>query len=516
MTRRLALCVALVLAFSAVWAGPFGFFGRGADDGSPTVCSLFPRTGWTGDTIHILGRNFGETVEANLVMFGDLEAEVVEARSGHLKVTVPGGLTDGEEYDVTVTVGELTSSARSFKAVEPGPPVIEEIRPESGPVGTCVKLYGENLGNYGSDVTVLFGATETSGTSWGRKVYFYVPDVAPQEDVPVQVKLSEELVSNEVLFTVTETPAPVIEEIDPPRAPAGRLVMIRGENLAPGSGCCRRGWFRMWNKPEDEEDGERSVTVTFDGTDARILANSRSRILVVVPAGLVPQGQEEAEVTVVVTVGDQTAEAPFTVVATPPPVVESIEPDSGTVGTKVTIRGENLGGHFAEVEVLFDDTPAARVWSGWWRSSICAVVPAELAAGEHVVTVKVDGVVAEPAEGATALTFTVEALPVPVIESIEPGSGPVGSRVVIRGENLGSRYLEPTVMFGDVPAEEAWVSRAWRCLSHWGRHGDGEGSVIVVVVPDGLTAGDTVPVTVAVGDAVSEPVDFTVTAENDQ
>lgn len=505
MVRRIAVLFGVLVAGSLLQASP------------PQIRALFPEKGSPGDLVTILGKGFSYKEEQDIVKFGTgetaVQAEVRRATSYSICAVVPN--LDPAEYPVTVTVKtdtteETSQEQISFTVVKAEPPAIEEILPESGPAGTSVKIIGQNLGHFGNKVTVLFGTIETAGTSWWNAIYTRVPEAAPLGETQVSVKIGD-MTSNSVPFTVTEPPPPVIDEIHPVSGPAGTLVRIYGENLSSRS---RSAWFGFGQSNFKWMGGNGAVTqakVLFGTAEAKIVYCSSHEIGAVVPVVEIPEGQTEVQVDVTVVVGTRPPSnaVKFTVTEAPAPVVESLSPATGPVGTRIVIKGENLGGHYAEQEVLFDQTPATHVCSGYHGTSLFAMVPEGLEVGkQYAVTVKVNGVLATLAEGASPLLFTVEALPTPVIESIDPTSGPVGTYVKIVGQNLGAMNLHTKVFFGDVEASRVYAHPLWEGFTM----GDSENKwVIVAAVPAGLAAG-AVKVKVTIGGIASNEVDFEVTA----
>lgn len=87
---------------------------------APVVTEVTPTSGLEGEEFTIIGRNFSATADENVVMFGETQLPIIELNttefSTHLALTVavPEGATLGE-YEVTVTVGDLTSKPFTFK-----------------------------------------------------------------------------------------------------------------------------------------------------------------------------------------------------------------------------------------------------------------------------------------------------------------------------------------------------------------------------------------------------------------
>jgi len=75
----------------------------------PAITSFAPLTGPVGATITINGSHFSATASSNVVYFGAVQAPVVSATTGALKVTVPAGATYGF---VTVQTRNLAGVSR--------------------------------------------------------------------------------------------------------------------------------------------------------------------------------------------------------------------------------------------------------------------------------------------------------------------------------------------------------------------------------------------------------------------
>jgi hypothetical protein len=107
-------------------------------------------------------------------------------------------------------------------------------------------------------------------------------------------------------------------------------------------------------------------------------------------------------------------------IVTPAPTVTSFTPATGPVGTSVTVTGANFTG---ATSVTFNGTAAAS-FSVVSATQITATVPAGATTGPIVVTTP-------PGVGTSLTDFFV--VPVPVITSFTPTTGPVGTVVTVAG-----------------------------------------------------------------------------------
>ena len=158
------------------------------------------------------------------------------------------------------------------------------------------------------------------------------------------------------------------------------------------------------------------------------------------------------------------------------PIITNLSPLSGPVGTLVTVTGENFGGSQDGSTVTINDLPQEIV--SWSDAEISITVVEGTTTGPVIVTV-----------GGQASNddkiFTVISPTAPVITSISPSIGPVGTPVTITGENFGDSQDGSTVTFNGV---DAGVASCWT------------NTKILIIVPPGATTG---PVVVTVGGQAS-------------
>ncbi|HHL31813.1 MAG TPA: hypothetical protein ENJ41_04445, partial [Oceanospirillales bacterium] len=183
--------------------------------------------------------------------------------------------------------------------------------------------------------------------------------------------------------------------------------------------------------------------------------------------------------------------------ATNSPVIDTISPTTGPVGTSGSLIGnnfcyENCGLHISNypgISVTFNGTPVIDAWVN--PTVILFEVPEGATSGPVVVTTQTGS--------ATAPVDFIVQKP-PIIEAISPSSGPVGTTGSLSGsnfcyENCGlhiSNYPNISVTFNGTPVTDAWILP----------------TVILFYVPEGATSGPVVLTTPA-GSATA-PVDFLV------
>jgi hypothetical protein len=154
--------------------------------------------------------------------------------------------------------------------------------------------------------------------------------------------------------------APVITEIGPEAAFPGQKVVIYGKNFSSAAA---------------------KNAVSFNGVAATVTATTTLAITTTVP-----EGATSGEVTV--STNNLTSEGfPFTVTEPVIPVITSLDPVTGKVGTTVTITGTDFSTTPGKNIVSFNGTEANVTASS--ATSITTIVPAGATTGP--VTVTVDG-----------------------------------------------------------------------------------------------------------------------------
>ncbi|MBN1421118.1 MAG: IPT/TIG domain-containing protein [Planctomycetes bacterium] len=365
--------------------------------GVPEIEAIEPVEGYPGTPVTITGTNFGRLLSRVTVKLG--EAETMGCVwGGRIYARVPRDLPAGE-VSVTVIVGDAESNVVSFTVKAFPDPVIADIVPAEGPVGTIVKISGENFTTVGcrcGELMVLFGEAEARVLYRRSDVIAAVvpAGLVPDTTVDVTVDVDGRVAVLEDGFTVTPPPPPSIESIAPDHGTPGTIVRIEGQNLGG---------------PDSE------VVVTFAGGEAaeKVRVNTRGTVILAV----VPVGAETGAIAVTVDGADATAPeggVVFTVDPIPQPVIDEIAPAEGPVGTRVVIEGSNFSAGVLKPSVTFGGIEAkAYLRPGWsWgrhpvAPAIVAIVPEGLEPGETPVdvVVTVGDVASDPG------AFTVTAPP---------------------------------------------------------------------------------------------------------
>ena len=164
------------------------------------------------------------------------------------------------------------------------------------------------------------------------------------------------------------------------------------------------------------------------------------------------------------------------------PLVTSLAPVAGPVGTSVNVNGTSFGATQGTSTITFNGTPPASITS-WSNTQIVAVVPSTIRTGPVVVTVN-------NVASNSDVVFTAYN---PVLSSLSPPAAPANGLGIIsvNGYGFGPIQGSSTVKFNGVTG----IALAW------------SDTAILVNVPSSATTG---PVTVTMNGVTSNGVQFTL------
>ncbi len=221
----------------------------------PGLCVIRPGTGTVGDRsrLAVAGVNLGST--AGRLFFNDHDVAISAWRPTGVDLTAP--LVPPGAYSVRARIGELESNPVGFHfndRVITAPPIIDQLRPATGTVGSYVTLLGRNFGSGGrvffrNPLTNAIGEADTrfpaqcGSTFWAdTSVMIKVPralrgGLGEEQAVrggAYEIYLQRDGItqSNRVPFTVFDgAPGPGVCSIQPIAGPVGTGVTIYGERF---------------------------------------------------------------------------------------------------------------------------------------------------------------------------------------------------------------------------------------------------------------------------------------------
>ena len=294
--------------------------------GKPSVAEISPIMAFPGDEITITGNNLGSTLSAvKLVFTGTKEtAQVVSCENTKIVVKVPAKATTGP-VDLTISKQHVNTplSGESGKFTVLQHASFTGVSAESGYRGAKVTLKGEGfIGTEEKPLKVYFGDVEAEVvSSTDTEIVIIVPEEATTGDNGVMVETAYELIEAVYVFNVL--PSPKINSVSSNEEYIGAEVTITGENFP-------------------EEAG--NVKVLFGGGEAVIVSNSKTELVVKVPA---PEGSVYGEVDLAVSMSDVTFyTGKFTVKETPYIISVASANLLGDklvqIGDEITVTGRGL------------------------------------------------------------------------------------------------------------------------------------------------------------------------------
>ncbi|HKK71720.1 MAG TPA: IPT/TIG domain-containing protein [Candidatus Krumholzibacteria bacterium] len=304
------------------------------------------------------------------------------------------------------------------------PPRVDQVSPADAPTpgGRIITISGSGFGTATGANAVLFGDQVGQIVDWTDVTI----EVATPEADPGTVDLVVvEGVDGQRSAPVSFPYGPLLlESVAPDVAPVGGgiTLTVAGRNF--GRASASRTWT-VGGVVAEEQD---------------FVPHVRAEILV---PSLPATGAQPVELVV----NGETASNPVDVtVVAATPQIDALRPASAPTrgGVTITIEGRDFG--VAPGTVQFGSAPAET--PTWTDARIEAIAP-EGSPGQTSLTVT-------SADGSATSSPATFGYDPPVIESIDPVSGPVGGGIIITvaGRNFGTASTPRTWLFGSTPASE--------------------------------------------------------------
>jgi hypothetical protein len=348
----------------------------------PALTSFLPEHGGIGTKVKLFGNSLSEA--SKVVFEGGVPAQILSISSGGIEVEVPRGAMSGK-IAVTTPAG-MSSTEKDFIIV--AAPSVDSINPLSGAVGTRIYVNGSELTAIAS-VSIGGVPAEKFTVISPSQMSVNVPDTAISGNISVVNSAGS--ATSAARFTVLQQP--VIKSLTPTTGGIGSKLMITGSYLSGVSSVS----FNDVNAPKFTV-----ISATFVSAE-------------------VPPGAVSGPVSVLTSAGAAKSQSDFVVV--PAPIISSVGLEPDTLGTKVTVSGDNLLG-------------AARIQVGETIVENFVVESASLITF-NLEQLSENSVVKVTTAGGTAEAVTNHsAVPLPSIISFSPTSGPVGTVITVIGTNL--------------------------------------------------------------------------------
>ncbi|MFG2191694.1 IPT/TIG domain-containing protein [Streptomyces sp. NPDC048639] len=328
-------------------------------------------------------------------------------------------------------------------------PVVTSISPSSGSTGGGSAVTVNGNGFTGA-TQVRFGATSASSFTVNSDTQITAVSPPGSGTVGVTVTTPGGISSQFVPYTYVAVPAPVLNSLSPSSGPAagGTVVTLTGSGFT-GATAVKFGT---------------ALSPTFTlVSPTQINATA-------------PPGSGTVAVTVTTPGGVSPQFVPYTYVAVPAPVLNSLSPSSGPAagGTVVTLTGTGFTG---ATSVKFGTTAA---------SSFTVISATQITATAPAGTGTVQVTVTTPSGTSNGLPYTYVTVPAPVLNSLSPTSGPTtgGTTVTLTGTDLTGAT---SVKFGTTTASSFTVISATQITA---TAPAGTGTVqVTVTTPSGTSNG---------------------------
>jgi N-acetylneuraminic acid mutarotase len=196
----------------------------------PKIIGLSSLSGTFGDTITILGNNFGRV--SNEVYFNTISAHIATMDNNFLKVVVPIELNTHENIIKVISSGFSTASAEPFRL---NPPTFNSYSQDSiFKPNEVITIYGMNFNAIpGNNKVQVDGYDATILESSGKHIMVYLPDlVIPEYNVSVFKSVSV-------------------------------LITVAGQSCSP-SDSLHISWHSTWTRKKDFPGFPRHNAVAFE------------------------------------------------------------------------------------------------------------------------------------------------------------------------------------------------------------------------------------------------------------
>lgn len=342
----------------------------------PKIIEVSPLNGMAGTPVTIQGYSFRPDASENTVKFNGMSAVVTRASTRELQVTAPAGFSTGP---VTVTVNGRVAEGPEFQLSQAGTPIIYNLAPRSGPVGSNVVINGINFSSTPSGNTVTFGGNTTASVLSATETQLVVKVPAGAQTGQVTVTKDGKTGIGGT-FTVAGMATPFLASVSPPSALRGSNITLVGGNFSTHV---------------------QDITVRTESFDNFTVISSTGEQIVATVSGTVAFGDH----TLYVEQGNKLSNGVHFVVAGTP-ALTSLSILEGAPGAEVTITGTQFNASENQNTVRFGTTASTIVNpADPFPNQITVYVP-DVAPGTYDVTVTAFG------NTSNALSFTVKPKPV--------------------------------------------------------------------------------------------------------
>ncbi len=193
----------------------------------PAIKSISPNYGHWGDTVIIRGERFNS--KSNIVLFGQIKANLIENSDTLLRVIVPSKKNDLKTTINFATPDGIVNTEALFNYLVPE---ISDFYPKSGTFGDLVEIEGAHLaGNFKSSCFVYFNESRAEVVEASpRKLKVRIPNVVESKELQLFVNVDGHASGVTAKFLLNP---PEIESLSIHEGYITQTVSIVGKNFNP-------------------------------------------------------------------------------------------------------------------------------------------------------------------------------------------------------------------------------------------------------------------------------------------
>ena len=432
---------------------------------APTISSLSPASGQVGTTVTVTGSSFGAAQGNSTIVFNGTAATAISWSATAIVTSVPAGATSGS---VVVTVGGIASNAVAFTVIA------------TGTVTGMVTRASDSAAINGAFVELLQGGVLKASANTGSNGGYSISGLsAGTYDVRVSAYgYTTALQTGNSVTGGSTTTVNVSLVVAVPGTLTGKITQADG--ITPIAGASVKAYQNstIAGTATTNSTGDYTVSEIFPGaytieaSAATYVTRSQSGVTITaaqttttnISLNAVPTGNnitykydDLGRLIAVVNPAGDTATYTYDAVGNLLSIsrqsssqlsIISITPNSGPVGTTVTINGTGFHETVTENTVTFNGVAATI--SSATATQIVTSVPSGATTGLVTITT--------PEGSVTSSTpFTVGSSAAPTITGFTPVIGTAGTGVTIVGTNFDPLVSNNSVMFG---ASSATVNAA--------------------------------------------------------
>lgn len=302
----------------------------------PSIQQLSPRNGLPGSVVKITGYGFREAPEDNIVYFNGVRAQVQQASRTALTVIAPDELSTGP---VQVSVQGRTTTGPVFTLSPAGSPVVYQLLPDKGPVGSTVVMEGDHFSAVPAENIVTFSGAKTGAVQYATTSLLRVTVPVGAVSGPITIQVGNKT-GTAPDFSITAKVKPVITSVSPVSIGKGQTFTVYGANFS---------------------NALTGINVILSGPSLPTMnlapqSGSSTQLDVTVPTDAVP-----GEYNISLSQNGELSNNDRKIQISGQPVIKTLSATEGQAGSIILLTGVDFNSQEAKNVVKFGSTPATIV-----------------------------------------------------------------------------------------------------------------------------------------------------------